>query len=685
MMYLKTYKKVFFFFFLILTTLLFFTLTSCIDDDNKPVPSEKVENIDGVTSISLDTTNLPDVFEVGDLFPDDLYLTVYYENNTSESIKLTQDMVMGFDTSSISTKFIQVQYKGKFAYAKIQVGTPIDNIFITPSSITLASPQYDDDEFDFSSYEIFATVYYSNGNFEYISVTENMLENFNKDVLGSHYVTFTYKGAVTGFQLFVNGTAIIDDFEVYCTSNYNSSEYTIKKYVGNSEDVVLPDNINGSYNVQYYYHIFDEQILKIKNLTIPTTISTFTTTIYDVEKLAQNPDYNGPFLNLIINGDNSYACNTNFNNDIIIKSLYGSFNDGLHLTINIMETLITSIVFEGEYLIQEGYISNGCLEYLKLPTYISMNYPPQANIIDISSHESILDEYYFANVDWILVDNAQIASYQEAFKNESTRKRIIDVSDFINVDDLYLINNKTGTLLYYIGKSTSTLVIPSNIIEIGPAVFRDSPISRFIFEGALLTIGDQAFYNCVNLKYLKLPNSVISIGNNPVSKNTVLDISSISAEISIFNVENDSIILLNSQQYSSLPPHWSSTVHSIANFSILYDEYVVIGNESYDNILVAYIGNRAELTLPSSIDSIEYYAFMNTSITDLVIPSTVKFIETNTYFSGNSITFKSTTPPLSKEATYKFYVKKIYVPSSAYELYYETLVGHSLLIHPVSE
>lgn len=75
--------------------------------------------------------------------------------------------------------------------------------------------------------------------------------------------------------------------------------------------------------------------------------------------------------------------------------------------------------------------------------------------------------------------------------------------------------NKGGNIIIYypIGKDDEKYEIDNEVTEIASNAFKDSKISQVILSSNLITIGDKAFYNCINLKNITIPRNVTEIGD----------------------------------------------------------------------------------------------------------------------------------------------------------------------------
>jgi hypothetical protein len=151
-----------------------------------------------------------------------------------------------------------------------------------------------------------------------------------------------------------------------------------------------------------------------------------------------------------------------------------------------------------------------------------------------------------------------------------------------------------GTVLKeYVGKSNS-VVIPNSVTS----------------------IGDNAFFNCMNLKSVIIPNSVTSIGKQAFYACGQA-------------VGNTSITIPNS--VTSIGE--SAFIYSGLTRITIPDSVKSIGSNAFRESW-----NLTSITIPSSLTSIEEGAFQKTGISSITIPNSVKSIGKEAFFDCRSLT-----------------------------------------------
>ena len=210
-------------------------------------------------------------------------------------------------------------------------------------------------------------------------------------------------------------------------------------------------------------------------------------------------------------------------------------------------------------------------------------------------------------------------------------------------DNLIYMGNQSNPYLYLIGVTSSsikTAIINENCIVIGDSVFdRCFSLYSVVISDSITDIG-KSFDYCISL------NS-ITIGSN------VRNISTWVFEYSIGIVE-----VINKSPYITIEKGSSDNggvgyyALSVSNCDDSYVSKLSIDSNGYivytdgcDKILVGYVGEQTELTLPNDITEINHACFMQDNITSVVIPNSVKSI--GGYAFGNCTSLTSIVIPSS--------------------------------------
>ncbi|MEE0762082.1 MAG: bacterial Ig-like domain-containing protein [Acutalibacteraceae bacterium] len=126
-------------------------------------------------------------------------ITLYYNDNSSEIIDMTEAMVSGFDNTKTGFQTLTVTYNGKTATFKVEI------IVKSVSSITVSTlpdkTEYaqNQDTLDVTGGKI--TVNYNDGTSEIINLTSDMVSGFNNSTVGTKTLTVTYGGKSTTYKI----------------------------------------------------------------------------------------------------------------------------------------------------------------------------------------------------------------------------------------------------------------------------------------------------------------------------------------------------------------------------------------------------------------------------------------------------------------------------------------------------
>ncbi len=122
------------------------------------------------------------------------------------------------------------------------------------------------------------------------------------------------------------------------------------------------------------------------------------------------------------------------------------------------------------------------------------------------------------NVYMICGDAFNGINFDKVSGAESYSKLEKIASNVFNETSFYKDNN--GTEGVYVGKilvkwqaATENPIIRADTIAISSDAFKGSKVVNVVIPDSVRSIGDNAFYNCVNLKSVTIPNGVVSIGD----------------------------------------------------------------------------------------------------------------------------------------------------------------------------
>ncbi len=133
-------------------------------------------------------------------------ITVYYDNNTSDIVLITDGMVKGFDNAVVGKQTLTVTYSGFDATFEIEIeAKSLSSVKVTklPEKLTYLEAK---DALDVSGGQI--TLYYNNDTSEVIDIEESMVSGFNNTVVGVKTLTVSYGGFSDTYNIEIAAKAL---------------------------------------------------------------------------------------------------------------------------------------------------------------------------------------------------------------------------------------------------------------------------------------------------------------------------------------------------------------------------------------------------------------------------------------------------------------------------------------------
>lgn len=210
----------------------------------------------------------------------------------------------------------------------------------------------------------------------------------------------------------------------------------------------------------------------------------------------------------------------------------------------------------------------------------------------------------------------------------------------------FIINN--GILVKYLGSDTS-INIPNQVKSIGRVAFKDNiDLVEVIIPNTVKFIGESAFEGCYNLTTIILPNSITEIGGGMFfgcSKLTQITIPNTITEIGYSAFKDctsltqitfpDSVTTISGRAFENC----NNLIHVSIPNSVTEIGWNVFFNTSWLNslrekfnvvgagILIKYLGNDNQITIPNSVNLIHFSAFeCCLNLNQVTIPNSVNAI-----------------------------------------------------------
>lgn len=216
-------------------------------------------------------------------------------------------------------------------------------------------------------------------------------------------------------------------------------------------------------------------------------------------------------------------------------------------------------------------------------------------------------ETYDAAIDWSSIDKSKIKKI--IFNGNITYLGDGSFSGFTNVESIILPD-----ILEVIGwdalskcSALKELKIPNSVKRIEDYAFENcTALTNIVFSDSITTIGSSAFSNCTSLDKITLPSELTSLGNG------------------VFENCNAEIIFPASLK--CIPELGNNAVKKVK----IPEGVEIIGEDAFWGC-----SNLFEITLPSTITSIESGAFSGTGITAFNYPQDITSIPANIFINTN--------------------------------------------------
>lgn len=223
------------------------------------------------------------------------------------------------------------------------------------------------------------------------------------------------------------------------------------------------------------------------------------------------------------------------------------------------------------------------------------------------------------------------------------RKIIIPDSNEYFKTDGKIIMSKDGKTMYSYPSANGDIVIPEGITSMDSGVFSQNVrITGVSLPSTLEKIGDQVFYGCTTLRKVQIPEGVTSIGQQAFY--SCSNLKSVNIPEGVTSIGHYAFYNCSSLEKVEIPSTVKRLGYKESNnsesyvFGGCYALKTIILHEGLEEIGPSVFYNCYNLKtieLPSTLNTIDEYAFASSGLTSIVIPDSVETIGNYSFQSCN--------------------------------------------------
>lgn len=408
---------------------------------------------------------------------------------------------------------------------------------------------------------------------------------------------------------------------------------------------ILPDSV---YNTNITWSSSDTSVAEVSNLGVVTSKNKGNATI--TGKIGDEIESS---FNLVVKDDFEFTFSDIYN---------GYFISG------VKDTTLSNLSFPANYksysvigVGEEAFINNSVIKKITMPSAFSIiddsAFENCSNLETISFNSSLVEIHSraFYSCDKLelvkLPDELQSVA-DEAFCESDNLREISFASNISNIGQKCFYNCQNLTKVVFanntnistINSSTfekcsnlTTFNLPKSINSIESRAFYDCvKLEKINFDSSNLTsIGESAFYNCLLLNNVILPNSLTSIGSYAFYKCSLLSNISLPSNNSFNIISSYTFSFCSSLETITIPD--SVTMISTSAFDNCTSLTNIIFSSSLSSIYPSALSNCTSLvnvTLPSNITFVHRETFSNCSnLVSVDIPNSVTAIESKAFYN----------------------------------------------------
>ena len=447
----------------------------------------------------------------------------------------------------------------------------------------------------------------------------------------------------------VSNVSVVGDFVFVRTNNYNSEKYFLRKYIGESENVILPEFVNGN------TYTVDDNAFKgvstIKTIDVPASITNVNEYAFDgCESSIIAVRASGDFIRRVPTASLQYV-------EVISGTMGERF---LQEAPELVEAKVNI-----DYLSSYAFYACPKLEKVTIGEDVTSVYP-----YSFAKCESLKKLYIESESLRFEYNTLGEVSGVSLYVENSAILCGINAGNLWNaVDNLYVNGTFTRNVTVPAGvkavannafsscKAIDTITFSEGLESVGNHAFSNSSIKAVNFASGLKQIGASAFINAKELENVNLPNGLTTIGSSAFSG--AISLKSITIPASVSAIPDycfDGALSLKSVTVnSSVNGGTVSGAKSIGKRAFYRCESLESVNLGSS---VKSIGDKAfelcaiESLDLSSVETIGKSAFRGNNIRALVLSENLKSVASSAFYSNElvSITLPASLETLGENA-----------------------------------
>ena len=217
-----------------------------------------------------------------------------------------------------------------------------------------------------------------------------------------------------------------------------------------------------------------------------------------------------------------------------------------------------------------------------------------------------------------------------------------------------------------------SVYIAAGVLNVGDLAFRESPNLRYVdLASTVVSLGNYSFYNCPNLHSLTLPESVTTLSDNtPFGGTTTMTNPVLNSSVFVRLPENYAGEYTVAEGTTVIASHAFYGCNQLTSLVLPNTVHILSGSSVFENCTML-----VSVNIPEGVTALGEFTFSNcSSLKAIDLPSTLASLGSYCFsecWMIESITCRATTPPEANGSSLSGvnYMIPIYVPAGTAEIY----------------